>query len=100
MRLDNTAVEYIKASEGIYRASDVAKHFGVHRSTVVRIWKGERHKDVSPAPDFPDIDVTHRPMDKAEDLCLLVGRGMSIDEAADHLGMARSTAYLIRGLFI
>lgn len=98
--LDTTTVANIKASEGIFRAADVAKHYDVHRSTVVRIWKGQAHATIVPAPDFPDIRIDYRPQDKAEDLRILMERGMSIKEAADELGMARSTAYLLRGLFV
>lgn len=94
------AVAEIKASEGIYRAADVAKAYNVHRSTVCRIWDGSLYTNQSPAADFPDLVARTRHTDKAEDLRILMGRGMSIDEAADALGMARSTAYLVRGCFV
>lgn len=99
-KLTTDAVAEIKAAQGVYRASDVARAYDCHRSTIKRIWDGAIHVDLSPAADFPDIVAKHRPSDKADDLNILIGRGMSINEAADALGMARSTAYEIRGCFV
>lgn len=97
--LTRDAVGQIKAAEGVYRAADVARYYGVHRSTILNIWRGRRHVSV-PATDFPDIDTRPSRDQLAEDLELLLGRGMSMDEAADALGVSRRTVYLIRGLFL
>lgn len=100
-RLTTTAVSEIKACAGIYRASDVARNYGVHRSTVVRIWQSKVHRHIRSAGDFPDLHVKPSRQDLAEELDILIRyRGKSIDQAADELGIARSTAYLLRGLFI
>lgn len=93
-------VAQIKACEGIYRASDVSRHFGCHRSTVLRIWDDELHCDVSPARDFPDIKPRNRATDYAEDLNILVSRGMTVKEAAAVLNIKLKTAYWMRGVFV
>lgn len=97
--LTRTAVGEIKASEGVYRAADVARHYGVHRSTVVNIWRGRRHVDV-PATDFPDIWTRPTRDQLAEDLEVLIARGMSLEEAAEYLQVSRRTIYAIKGLFL
>lgn len=94
--LDTSTVEYIKASEGVYRASDVARHYKVHRSTVCRIWQGQIHNGVRPAPDFPDITTPLRAGDLAESVLTLLERGMRVKEVAAELGISERTVYKVR----
>lgn len=100
MQLTTTTVANIKASEGVYRASDVGRHYGVHRSTVCRIWQGQIHRDVSPAPDFPDIHTRLRGEDLTEEIRTLLARGMKPSEIAEHLGIAERTVWYHRGVFV
>ena len=99
MRLTTDAVANIKASEAIYRASDVAKAYGVNRSTVHRIWTGAGHSEVLPAYEPPDIETKARPSELADDIQLLAQRGWSAQQIADHLNIAVSSVYLWRGIF-
>ena len=100
MRLTADAVEKIKASEGLYRASDVARAYEVHRSTVCRIWNGEIHTDVRPAPEPPNITTRARPSELIEDIRLLLNRGWKVQEVADYYGIDRSSVYAARGVFV
>lgn len=98
--LTTDAVGQIKAAQGIYRASDVARAYEVHRSTVKRIWDGAVHKQVSPATDFPDIAARPNRQDLADDLRIYMERGMKLDEAAQALNISRATAYQLKGIFV
>ena len=100
MRLTTDTVQYIKASEGVYRASDVARAFEVHRSTVCRIWSGTIHSDVRPAPEPPNINTRPRPSELIEDIRMLLERGWKVQEVADYYGIDRSSVYACRGVFI
>lgn len=100
MRLTEDAVSLIRASEGTYRASDVARAYDVHRSTVTRIWAGVIHSDVMPAPEPPSITTKPRPRDLAEDIRILTGRGMSIKEVANTLGISVGAVAQYRGVFV
>ena len=99
MRLTEAQAAEIKASEAVYRASDLARHYGVNRSTVARIWAGSIWQEVQPS-DIPNIKTKTRAVDLAEDINLLIARGMKVDEVAQHLGLSRSTIYAYRGVFI
>lgn len=96
MTLTRTAVAEIKTSAGIYRASDVARHYGVHRSTVCRIWQGEAHRAVPPADDFPDITTPLRGADLYEEVETLLDRGLTVDEVARAVGVSKRTVYKVR----
>src|SRR5690242_21260296 len=100
MRLTTETVEFIKASQGLYRASDVARHYGVHRSTVTRIWDGAVHSSVSPAVEPPNVISRPRPSELAEDIRLLLGRGMTPVEVAEALGVSVASVYVQRGVFV
>lgn len=94
------AVAEIKACEGVYRGSDVARHYGVHRSTVVRVWQGHTHADVEAAEDFPEITAPLRGQDLRETVRTLLQRGLSPSDAATEAGVSRSTVYAIKGLYL
>lgn len=96
MTLSPIAVSEIKASAGIYRASDVARHYGVHRSTVGRIWDGDIRAGIEPASDFPDIPTPLRDEELWEEVTALLERGLSVDEAATALGVSKRFIYKVR----
>lgn len=98
--LTKDTVANIKASQGVYRASDVARHFKCHRSTVKRIWDGQVHRQVSPASDFPDIAALRRPVDLLEDINLLLDRGMTPYEVAVSLGISERSVWIYKGVFV
>lgn len=98
--MTNDAVSQIKAAQGIYRGSDVARAYGVHRSTITRIWAGSRHAGVSPANDFPDIQARPQTTDLAEDMRILLERGMNQEEVCKALDISRATYYHLKGVFI
>ena len=98
--LTTDAVAEIKAAKDVYRAADVARNYQVHRSTVKRIWDGQIHTDVSPAPDFPDLTIRYRPSDLAEDIAVLAGRGMKPREIAQELGISVSAVWQMRGVWV
>lgn len=100
MRLDADKVALIRAANGVYRASDVARAYDVHRSTVVRIWAGVIHEDVRPAPEAPDIITKTRPRDVAEDIQILLDRGLSHQEVADALGISKGAVSAYKGVFL
>ena len=93
--MDCNDVAAIKAAQGVYRAADVARAYGVHPSTVTRIWDGQSHADIRPAPDFPDIPVQYRPRDLADDIHIMLERGMSVNEVAQLLNIHRSSVYRV-----
>jgi len=74
--LTTETVAIVKAAKGYYRAADVAREVGVHRSTVTRIWAGEWHRDVEPAREVPSIKHRVRPVDYQEDIRILLARGL------------------------
>lgn len=99
-KLTTRAVEEIKASQGMYRASDVARSYQVHRSTVARIWTGTVHQDVDAANEAPNVISKNRPCELAEDINLLLNRGMSVEEVADKLNISRTSVYAYRGVLV
>lgn len=101
MRLSKIDVQYVKAAEGAYTASEVARHYNVHPSTVGRIWEGVHHADVSPADDCPDIPRRLRGSELYEDINILISRGLSNKEVAEQLDCSVSTVNAVgRGLFL
>ena len=94
MNLTDSQVAQIKACQGIYRPAHVAKHFGVHRSTVARIWAGERTSTVPTADDFIDIDTPLCGADLREAIRTYLQRGMRPVEVANALGCGKSTVYI------
>jgi transposase-like protein len=95
----NDKAAQIKACQGIYRASDVATHFGVHKSTVTRIWNGQRHADLSPADDYPDFRARPTPGGIAEEVQERLARGDSVKHIAEDLGITTRWVYQLRGVF-
>jgi DNA invertase Pin-like site-specific DNA recombinase len=100
MRLTADAVAEIRASEGVYRAADVARAYEVHRSTVVRIWAGSIHEGIECAPEPPNIITTPRPVDLEEDIRLLTNRGYTPEKVASTLGISVRSVYMHRGVFV
>lgn len=100
MNLLPQQVAEIRAAEGVYRASDVARAYEVHPSTVTRIWAGTVRADIRPAPEPPNISTRTRPSDYSEDIRLMAGRGMTMKEIASSLGISVRSAYLYRGVFV
>ena len=100
MRLTTDTVQFIKAAEGVYRASDVARAYNVHRTTVTRIWEGSIHKHVRPAQEAPDIETKPRPSELVDDIRLLLARGMSATEVAAQLNISKSSVYMLGGVFV
>lgn len=99
MPLDTRTVADIKAAEGVYRAADVARHFNVNRSTVTRIWKGQRHAGVQPADDYPDFYVRPTADGLAEEVNERLSRGDNIRDIAQDLDISVRWAYNLRGVF-
>ena len=100
MTMTTDKVAEIKACAGVYRASDVARHYNVHRSTVTRIWHNQRHADVSPASDFPDI---YTPLYGAyldEEIMRLLHRGMRPADVAQVLGISERTVWIRKGVWL
>jgi DNA invertase Pin-like site-specific DNA recombinase len=93
-------VALIRASEGLYRSTEVAKAYAVHRSTVTRIWAGCIHKDIDPAPEPPNIITKARPRDVADDIRMLLDRGMTHQEVAEALGISKGVVSVYKGLFV
>jgi hypothetical protein len=89
----------IKACQGIYRAVDVANYFNVNASTVTRIWKGQRHADLSPAVDYPDFYARPTPGGLAEEVAERISRGDTVQVIADDLGISTRWVYQLRGVF-
>lgn len=95
--LDDTTVREIKACEGVYRGSDVSRHYGLNRSTVCRIWKGEYHSTTPPASDFPDIATPLAGEALRETAKTLLQRGMQVKEVASELNITPRYVYKVRG---
>lgn len=93
MRLTESAVSEIRACQGVYRQSDVARAYGVHRSNVSRIWRGQQHSKVMPAPEPPNIEAGKTPEIVKDDVMILANRGMRPNEIADELGISLVTVY-------
>lgn len=89
-KLTKDQIAEIKACEGVYTASDVARHYGIARFYVGKVWRGENHKDVAPADDFPDIEV-QKPFLDEMDVFALYMRGMKASEIAAVLGWGEKT---------
>lgn len=97
--LNEEQVAEIRASENVYRAADVARHYDIHRSTVTRIWGGDIWQGVSPAPEPPNIETRARAKEMAEDIRIMLRRGHSYKEVALHFGIHISTVYAARGVW-
>lgn len=100
MRLEPQQVAEIRAAQDIYRAGDVARAYEVATSTVTRIWAGDLHRDIAPSNEPPNITTRKVIADYVDDVAVLRARGLSFDEIAKEIGMARSTVYTLRGLFL
>lgn len=99
MRLTDADVAEIRAAENVYRPADVARHYDVHRSTVTRIWAGDLRETVPPAKEPPNIETRARSKELADDIRLLLNRGMSYKEVALHFDVAVSTVYAAKGVW-
>ena len=94
--LPKSVVEEVKACQGIYRMADVARHYGIDKSTVKRIWDGERRQDVAAAADFPDINVRPHTADLHEDIVCLLVRGLGVKDIASTVGLSPATIYAVK----
>lgn len=100
-RLTRNDVALIKASEGVYRQADVARHFDVHPSTVHRVWNGQVHQDVRPAPEPPNVAARPSLSLVKEDVRLLREQGYSAKEIALALCIGISSVYAcLDGVFL
>lgn len=99
-RLTDEAVSQIKTAQGLYRAADVARAYGCHRSTVARIWDGAVHGKVTPSQDVPNVTSRNRPSELQEDIRLLLNRGMSPEDVAGTLNISTRSVYQFRGVFV
>lgn len=95
MRLDEAAVAEIRAAQELYRPIDVARHYGVHPSTVKRIWDNELHAGINAAPEPPNVVTRPRPSELAEDIRLLLGRGMAPAAVAEEMKISVASVYAI-----
>lgn len=93
MRLTREQVAEVKACEGLYRASDVARHYGVNKSTVSRVWNGETHRDMKAAPEAPNVSGRVSVELVRDDILTLLNRGMKPKEVAEELGLHLATVY-------
>lgn len=89
-------VAEIKATAGIYRAADVARHYGVHRSTVKRLWEGERRAGI-PKGQVPNINTRPRTEDLYDDIQILLRRGMKSEAVAKTLNISVHSVNAVRG---
>lgn len=100
MRLDATAVAEIRAAQDLYRPIDVARHYGIHRSHVKRIWDGEVHAGIAPAEEPPNVITRRRPSELSEDIRLLLSRGKTPDEVAEVMGISIRSVYAHKGVLL
>lgn len=100
MRLTTEAVAEIKAAQGVYRASDVARTYEVARSTVTRIWAGTRQAGIYPASEAPNVITRTRPSELQEDIRILLNRGMSPEAVAEELNISVRSVYAFKGVFV
>jgi hypothetical protein len=92
--IDPRTAAQIKACQGVYSLSDTARHFGVGKASVHRIWNGETHGAVAPG-DTPNVVSKRVPKDiLIDDGQVLLQRGLSLNEAADTLGVSKTTLYM------
>lgn len=98
--LSADAVSQIKAARGVYRASDVARAYDVHKSTIKRIWDGSVHGAVAPALDFPDLSVKYKPRDLTEDIAIYLERGMTPKEVANALDISERSVWRYKGVWM
>lgn len=86
----------VAACRGVYRATDVARHFGVSKATVYRVWNTDDDPKVDP-PNIWDTKVTAEILQA--DAPILARRGMTVQQIADHFGVrpARITEALSMG---
>lgn len=92
--IDIQTIAQIKACEGVYSMGDTARHFGVSKDTVHRIWTGKAHTNVPAAVEPANVISTRVPAEViVEDGERLLGRGMSVAEAARQLGVSKTTMY-------
>ena len=92
------ALEALACRE-VYTVGDTARHFGVSKSTIARLWRFDR--DTADLPEPPNIWHTRTTDDLIlADGQLLLNRGLTLDQAAAHLGVSTMTftrAYLRAG---
>lgn len=93
MRLTETAVAEIRACQGVYRQSDVARNYGVHHSTINLIWRQKRRQGIEPATEAPNIEAQKAAEYVKDDVLTLANRGMSKDAIAAELGVSLATVY-------
>lgn len=100
MKLTTDMVAEIKSSQGIYRASDIARAYEVHRSTVLRIWEGTRRSAVQANSEAPNVITRNRPSDLKQDIDILLDRGHTPEQVAVTLHISARSVYIYRGVFI
>jgi DNA invertase Pin-like site-specific DNA recombinase len=93
VRLTESAVSEIRACADVYRQADVARAYGVHASTVLRIWRRERYKLVEASPEPPNIEALRTAQNVKEDVLILANRGMKPVEIAEELHISLTTVY-------
>lgn len=93
MRLTESAVSEIRACQEVYTQSSVARAYGVHRSTVNRIWHGKHHVNVPAAPEPPNIEASKTADIVKDDVMILANRGMRPNEIAEALNVSLVTVY-------
>lgn len=94
MRLTADKAARIKACRGVYSLRDTARHFNVSPATVHAVWHNKRHTDVPEAPEPPNVKSTRISPDIiVEEGRTLLERGLSLQEAADEIGVGRTTLY-------
>lgn len=86
-------VAEIKACRNVYRAADVARHYGINPSTVTKIWEGQRRAGIKPAAEPPNINTKPRMKDLAEDIVILLKRGHTAKEVANTVGLSERSVY-------
>lgn len=81
----------IKACRGVYSVGDTAKHFGVSKDTVHRIWTEKAHTDVPVAPETPYVNRSRVPASEVkEEATWLIRAGSTVEEAAQRIGVSPS----------
>lgn len=92
--LNPDTVARIKACQGVYSLRDTARHFNVSPATVHKAWHGKTHTDVPAALEPPNVISKRVSADIiVEDGRTLLQRGLSLQEAADQIGVGKTTLY-------
>lgn len=74
----------IQDCEGVYRPCDVARHYGVSSTTVLRVWATSDGPDYTRTPNITDTKITDDLI--LADTQVLLNRGMTLRQVAAHLG--------------